>query len=101
MKLDFTPAAISDLCSISDYTLQACGPQQEEIYLTALWARFDEILASPHRWRFRPDLFPSCQIASHLRHVILFRIQGDILQIVRILHVSMDLPRHIPKDLDA
>jgi toxin ParE1/3/4 len=100
MTLDFTPAAISDLRSIRLYTLEKWGAEQEQIYLDSLWAKFEQILATPDKkWRVRNDLFPGCQIAAQGRHVILFRVQGTILQIVRILHSSMDFPRHVPKDL--
>jgi len=99
MTLDFTPAAISDLRSIREYTLEKWGTGQEQAYLNALWMRFEDILSKPQRYRARNDLFPGCQIAAQGRHVILFRMQGATLQIVRILHSAMDLPRHVPKDL--
>jgi toxin ParE1/3/4 len=72
------------------------GEKQEALYLEALWAKFEEILATPDRWRRRNDLFADCQIAAQGRHVILFRIEGEALQIVRILHAAMDLKRHLP-----
>jgi toxin ParE1/3/4 len=99
MTLDFTPAAVSDLRAIRAYTVETWGPKQEQIYLDALWRKFQEILANPKKWRVRADLFPGCQIAAQGRHVILFRIQEATLQIVRILHSSMDFRRHIPKRL--
>ena len=99
MTLDLTPAAVSDLRSIHACTLEKWGPEQEQIYLDSLWARFEQILAAPEKCRVRNDLFPGCQIAAQGRNVILFRVQGTLLQIVRILHGSMDFARHIPKDL--
>ncbi len=96
MALDFTEAAISDLRSIRDYTLETWGEQQEQIYLDALWARFEEILTDPKRWRYRNDLFPGCQIAAQGKHVILFRLDGEVFQVVRILHSAMDFRRHLP-----
>jgi toxin ParE1/3/4 len=99
MTLEFTPAALSDLRSIREYTFEKWGAAQERFYLDGLWAKFEEILEQPTKWRTRPDLFVGCQIASQGRHVILFRIRDSVLQIVRILHSSMDLPRHVPKNL--
>lgn len=98
MTLDFTDAAVSDLQSIRNYTLQTWGPKQEERYLNALWRKFEEILADPKRWRHRDDLFPGCQLAAQGKHVILFRVKGKVLQVVRILHSAMDYPRHLPED---
>jgi toxin ParE1/3/4 len=101
MTLDFTPAAISDLQSIRAYTLEHWGTRQEQLYLDSLWAKFETIRNQPNKYRTRNDLFPGCQIAAQARHVILFRIHGTTLQIVRILHNSMDFPRHIPDALDS
>jgi toxin ParE1/3/4 len=99
VTLDFTEAAVSDLHSIRNYTLETWGADQEQLYLDSLWDKFEEILRGSQKWRHRDDLFPGCQIAAQGKHVILFRIQGKILQIVRILHSAMDFPRHIPDDL--
>ena len=98
MTLEFTTAAIADLQSIRNYTFQTWGPAQEKIYLDALWTRFEQILGQPEKFRGRPDLFPGCQIAAQGRHIILFRIHHSTLQIVRILHSSIDLPRHLPTE---
>ena len=98
MTLDFTAVAVSDLRSIRAYTLATCGEKQETAYLDALWTKFEEILASPNRWRQRDDLFPGCRIAAQGRHVILFHIEGEVLQIVRILHAAMDFKRHLPPE---
>ncbi len=96
MILDLTPAAISDIQSIRDYTLEHWGPQQEALYLDSLWSKFEDILADPKRFRTRDDLFPGCQLAAQGKHVILFRCNGKALQIVRILHSAMDFRRHLP-----
>ena len=38
---------------------------------------------------------PDCRNAAEGRHIILFRVDDDALQIVRVLHSSMDFKRHI------
>ena len=95
MTLEFTHAAIADLQSIRSYTLQVWGAEQEQVYLDSVWKKFGDLLANPERWRKRDDLFPGCQIAAHAKHVILFRINGSDLQVVRILHAAMDFHRHL------
>lgn len=99
MNLELTGAAVSDLQSIRNYTLVKWGKTQERIYLDSLWAKFEEIASNPERFRFRRDLFPDCQVASHGKHVLLFRVRGSTLQIARILHGAMDFPRHLPDEL--
>jgi toxin ParE1/3/4 len=98
MILDFTKAAVSDLQSIRSYTLETWGSEQEQRYLHALWEKFEEILADPARWRRREDLFPGCRIAAQGKHVLLFRVEDAVLQVVRILHGAMDFPRHLPDE---
>ena len=101
MILDFTKAAASDLQSIRNYTLETWGRDQEQRYLDALWKKFEEILVDPARWRRRDDLFPGCQIAAQGKHVILFRAEGSVLQVARILHGAMDFPRHLPGERES
>ncbi|MCH7228464.1 type II toxin-antitoxin system RelE/ParE family toxin [Haloferula sp. A504] len=98
MTLEFTRAAVSELQSIRSYTLGTWGAEQEQRYLDDLWGKFEEILAGPTRWRQRDDLFPGCRIAAQAKHVILFRMEGTVLQIVRILHGAMDFPRQLRGD---
>lgn len=86
ISLDFTNAAVSELQSIRNYTLERRGSEQEDFYLDARWAKFEAILSDPQRWRHRDDLFPGGQIAAQGRHVILFRILSRTLEIVRMLH---------------
>ena len=95
MKLELTPAALADLRSIRDYTLERWGPAQEAAYLDRMWERFEELLANPTPYRLRPDLFPGCQIAAEGKHVILFRVNKSTLQVVRVLHGAMDFKRHL------
>ena len=99
MELTLTDAALSDLQSIRAYTLETWGEEQEEKYLDEMWNRFEEILAHPQRWRSRNDLFPGCQLAPQGKHIILFSIEGDTLQLVRVFHSAMDFPRQVAEDL--
>ena len=99
MKLDLTDTALGDLQAISRYTRQMWGEDQEKRYLDEMWARFEQILMEPSRWRFREDLFPGCQLAPQGKHVILFRVDGEVLQVVRGLHGAMDFGRHLPDNL--
>ena len=96
MKLVLTEAALADLKSIRHYTLESWGSAQEERYLGNLWTKFGSLLADPLRYRTRDDLFPGCRIAAQGSHVILFRVGGETLEIVRVLHGAMDFKRHLP-----
>ena len=97
MKLELTFAALEDLRSIRTYTLDRWGSAQEQHYLDQLWRKFEEISEESSGFRFRHDLFPDCQIAAEGKHVILFRVCKDVLQIVRVLHSAMDFKRQAPR----
>jgi toxin ParE1/3/4 len=95
-ELELTPAALADLRSIRTYMSERRGEAQEEAYLDRMWEKFAELIADSSPYRFRPDLFPGCQIAAEGKHVILFCVSQSTLQIVRVLHGAMDLKRHLP-----
>jgi toxin ParE1/3/4 len=101
MKLVFTHAALEDLRSIRAYTLETWGPEQETRYLDKMWAKFDSLRQDPDRYRQRPDLFPGCRIAAEGKHVILFRVGHEQLEVVRVLHSAMDFKRHLSSDEKA
>lgn len=96
MKLVLTEAALADLKSIRAYTLENWGEAQETRYLDQLWTKFETLCKDPGRCRLRQDLFPGCRIAAEGRHVILFRVREEVLEIIRVLHGAMDFKRHLP-----
>ena len=98
MKFILSPAAIRDLQSISDYTLQNWGAEQEELYLKGLWEELAAIQADPGSHQLREDLAKECRSARHEKHVIFFSIQGETLQIIRILHGAMDFNSHLTRE---
>ena len=65
MNLEFTKAAVGDLKSIRQYTLETWGGEQEEVYLNDLWKKFEDILDDPSRWRFGTTCSPVAR--SHHR----------------------------------
>jgi len=95
MKVILSPSAVLDLQSISDYTLRNWGSEQEERYLKALWEKLALIQSNPESHRLREDLAKGCRSARHEKHVIFFAVQGQTLQIIRILHGAMDFSSHL------
>jgi plasmid stabilization system protein ParE len=45
------------------------------------------------RW---PRLFPGCRVRPVERHVLYYRILGDVIEVVRILHERVDPTGHFP-----
>ena len=95
MTFILSPAAIFDLQSISSYTLETWGAEQEELYLKSLWQKFMLIQSAPENHRLRDDLAKGCYSARFEKHVIFFAIRGQTLEIIRILHGAMDFRAHL------
>lgn len=98
MNLLLSPSAIRDIQSISSYTLQTWGSEQEHRYLRGLWNRLTAIGSNPESFRTREDLAEGCRSARYEKHVIFFSVQGDTLQVIRILHEAMDFCSHLAGD---
>lgn len=95
MKPHFSEFAQKDIRNIADYTYENWGEEQEVEYLRSIDTRVQEIAGSPERFRPRNDLFRGCQVAPVGQHLIVFLVEGDAIIISRVLHQSMDFPRHI------
>jgi toxin ParE1/3/4 len=93
MKVIFSHSALSDLQSISDYTFQTWGAEQEELYLRGMWEKFAEIQFCPDGCRLRDDLANGCRSVRYEKHVIFFTIEIQTLRVIRILHGAMDFGR--------
>jgi len=90
-----SPKAKLDLSDIWDYTLAEWGIDQAEKYVRELWAMIQN-QASDHSTSV--DI---CDVRNGYRkirsgsHVIFFKLTGDGIDVVRILHQRMDFERHL------
>lgn len=99
MILRLSRDAGTDLQDIADYTLITWGEEQETLYLKQIYARLQEVGEQRGRFGVRHELFEGCQVAPIGRHLIFFLIKDDTTIVVsRILHQSMDFPRHFFPD---
>jgi toxin ParE1/3/4 len=99
-----------DFEMIMTWTADRFGARQADNYRKVIDATLQElrrsgpdILGSKAREEIRPGL-RTVHVARHGRrgrHVILFRLAGsETIEVLRILHDSMDTVRHIPEDSD-
>jgi toxin ParE1/3/4 len=96
-KFHFTNKAIEDLASIWNYTFDNWSEQQADIYYKMLIDSCQEITKNPLVLGKRYD-----QIAENIygyraiSHIIFYRIISDTeIEIIRIIHNSMDLKNRI------
>jgi toxin ParE1/3/4 len=95
MRLIFRPEATADLRDISFYTRRTFGKRQAKIYLRRIEDRCDALAIRARPAMPVDDVSPGLFRAGIGSHMIFFRIDGDELSIVRVLHQSMHYKDHL------
>lgn len=101
-------AAETDFQDILLWTLEQFGEAQARIYAETLSAALESLAAGPNvigagaRNDIARGLF-TLHVARHARrgrHFIMFRVgrgqDRQVIELLRLLHDAMDLPRHLP-----
>lgn len=94
MKYVVSSAACSDLLSIWASSADRWDEEQADLYIDAITVRFAWLTRNAGLWHERPELGPGLCSYPEKSHVIIFREADGNLQIIRVLHASMDVDRH-------
>ena len=92
LSIAFQQAAVSDLEEIWLYTLDAWPVGQADRYHDLLLKEMEFISRKPTRGKSIGDLRPGYFSSKVKSHFIFYRFSSTELQVVRILHESMDIP---------
>ena len=87
-------AAQEDLWQIKQYSLTAWGKLQTQKYLDDIEAILETLTISPEMGKKRDDLIIGLRSFTIQQHVIFYRLSQEELEVVRILHGRMDIPRY-------
>lgn len=90
----FTERAEGDLASIIDYTLETWGAGQAGKYIDGLEGLAVSLAQTPDLGKAREELHKGLIAFPYERHLLFYRKERHGITIVRILHDSMDTPRH-------
>ncbi len=90
-----SPAAQADLESIWDYTVTHWGETKAEEYTRNIQAACEALSRGKLVSRSAGDIREGYRKVSVGSHVMFFRIQSGAVEIMRILHQSMDVGRHL------
>jgi toxin ParE1/3/4 len=102
-------AAERDFRGILEWTAEQFGEPQVHVYADTIIAALEALASGPEasgRAVPRNDILPGL-FSLHIarggrkgRHLILFRVDRSrmIVEVLRLLHDSMDLARHLPGD---
>jgi toxin ParE1/3/4 len=93
LKLDILPEAEDDIAAVLQYSLDQWGAQQSEKYGDELYKAIENLLLFPERGKSRPDIFDNARTLVLGKHVIYYRIDDQIITIVRVLHSRLDISR--------
>ncbi len=96
MTFQLTVRAKEDLKNIARYTKETWGIKQRDIYLKQIDDIFQVISEAPDKGRACDEIRENYYKFSVGKHVIFYRqLTKKAVQIVRILHASMDIPNHL------
>ena len=89
------PEALHDLGAIWEYTVDQWDSDQAAKYLRLLNANLEKLAQNPEFGR--PCNWIRQGYRKHLvgKHVIFYRIADTYVDVVRVLHQSMDFDRHL------
>lgn len=96
-KYVLSPEAARSIAEIDSYTVNQFGPKQAIRYLENLLDCLEFIAEDPRRGVHRPELnshYYSYYVDSH---TIYYRIISEQIQVIDILHQSMEPSRHLAK----
>jgi len=103
-----TAAAGADFEDILHWTVEQFGEAQARVYAETLSAALEALTAGPTApgIKARDDIARGlftlhvARLGRKGRHFVVFRIGRDrereVIEVLRLLHDAMDLPRHVP-----
>ena len=87
--------AAADLDGIYEYTILNFGLEQARAYLSGLHERFETLAENPMHGRTAGELTPGLRRLEYQSHVVFYVLNDNGIRIVRVLHQSMDMKRHV------
>ena len=97
-RLVKSPQAEADLLDIWQFTFETWGDQQADRYLFSLNQGLERLTRAPRLGRPRDSIRPGYRSLSVGRHVIFYRIDGQTIDVIRVLHEKMDRNLQLGED---
>ena len=94
-RLLFSPRAQADVEEIWEYSTQRFGAEQTDAYIREIQRAAQTIAKDPRRGRACDEIREGYRKFSVGSHVLFFRVAGESVVVVRILHQRMDFERHL------
>lgn len=90
MKIVLLPAARKDVADLWQYGARLWSRDRANAYARRLMAMIDALAENPERYPRADWVAPGYRRLLAGSHAVLYRVEGDIVEIVRVLHQSRD-----------
>ncbi len=85
-----SPAALSDLDAIWDYTVRIWSVGQAETYILAIASDMSLLVRHPEIARERLEIRPPVRVYRSGSHLIIYRIEASWVSVLRIVHARQN-----------
>ena len=92
-RVCLTPEAEIDLEDIWIYTAKLWSVIQADNYIDGLVAKFNLLAAAPLIARERHEFSPPVRVHHYQSHVVIYRVSGGDLQVLRVAHMKQNWAR--------
>ncbi len=89
------PRARRDIEQIWDNTAKSWGTAQAEVYVRQIQGSLETIACEPRIGRTCDEVRVGYRKFPSGSHIVFYRISADTIDVVRILHQSMDFEQHV------
>ncbi len=93
-KVFLAKRAKKDLIEIRRYTVRSWSKEQAKKYIAQIRSCADELASHQLKGKMREDVAPNVKSYHVGRHVIFYVESKAGIKVARVLHDSMDFPRH-------
>jgi len=95
LEIRLSEAARSDLIDIWSETFQKWGSDQADTYLDDIDRTLNGLIENPRMGSDCSDLQMGARRLITGRHVAFYEVTESAIFVIRVLHQSMDMPRHL------
>jgi toxin ParE1/3/4 len=92
-ELLYSPEAEDDLIESWLYVAADSDPETADRVFSSVWDKCFALLKHPKMGRQREELAPDLRSILQGSYVIFYRVTGERIEIVRVLHVARDIER--------
>ena len=95
IEIRLSAAAKTDLIDIWSTTFETWGPDQADTYLDDIDRALNGLAENPLIGADCSDLIQGVRRLITGRHVAFYQVSDDTIFVIRVLHQSMDMKRHL------